>query len=66
LYLTKEKCGQLEELKLKDFPEMIYQIKEAMKNERVKHIKAGTYQIIIEFRGHSNSYKPKMVRARVG
>jgi putative transposase len=65
--LPKEYLEQLRESGLKDLPEMIrLLINEAMQIERTKHIQAGPYQRLIERRGHSNGYKPKTVKTRVG
>jgi putative transposase len=65
--LPKEYVEQLTAGGMEAVPEMIkLLINEAMQIEREKHIQAKPYERKEERCGHSNGYKPKTVRTRMG
>lgn len=65
--LPKEYVEQLTAGGMEALPDMIrILINEAMQIEREKHIQAKPYERKEERCGHSNGYKPKTVRTRMG
>ncbi len=65
--LPKEYLEQLSATGLETLPEMIrLLINEAMQIERTEHNQAEPYQRKGDRRGHSNGFKPKTVKTRMG
>ena len=65
--LPKEYIAQLTAGGMEAVPDMIrLLINAAMQIERAEHIQAEPYQRKTDRRGHSNGYKPKTVRTRMG
>jgi transposase-like protein len=65
--LPKEYLEQLSAEGMEALPEMIrVLINQAMQIERTKHIHASPYERKEERSGHSNGFKPKTVRTRMG